>query len=514
MVNYEELPTHILYEKLRAYALGLKKSPTKAIIQYLIQNRGEGPNPQLYSALILYNTSAEDGSAPMTRALWDEMRAARIEPTSSNCEDVLKVLSVHPDYLFRHEVLDYMNERWFKLSVDALHDVVAGTLRERQLEFALDKLEELIEQRDAKPWIYDMAVYVLVEAGELNEALRILKLRVANCLNGPSSSLWHHFLDQASSLYNHEATEYVWKSQVESGYLIPPSGICENVMATAARHGDVQLATDVFRFLGDRKTVFNHSHYEMLIDAYVATGDIKTALHILCVMNDAGVVPSLPSTRSLTYYMSEEQRRSRWGFKVLYQLAQQKDKKIPRAGINAVIEASVRGAHFEDALEQYKALHAVCKFGPDRHTFNALLKGAVANDRKDIAMFLAAEMGALKVKPDSLTYDRLLLICIADKDCDGAMGYYGDMRARGWLPRRGTLNALVKTFALRKDLRAFKVLQDMVDAGHEVWKLKGWLRDHWEGPQYELDALFGSVDFEKDFDEDATRPMSIKAMSG
>src|SRR5690242_8658140 len=84
------------------------------------------------------------------------------------------------------------------------------------------------------------------------------------CVDSTSNAM-----DSTLTTIQHDAARIVWTTQVQPGYLKPPSGTCLNVLSVASRHGDVQLATDVFRLLTERETIFTTHHYELLIATYL-----------------------------------------------------------------------------------------------------------------------------------------------------------------------------------------------------------------------------------------------------
>ncbi|KAJ9666942.1 hypothetical protein H2201_003076 [Coniosporium apollinis] len=467
---------------------------TKKLVEFLVVERNERPNAKLFSALILANVDPVEGSAADVGALLSELRAEGLEPDAG-------ALAVHPDYILRSEILDFMRQRWFTLSSAGHHDVMAGLLREHQYEMALDRLDQMLQEgRPTQAWLLDMAVYLLAEAEEIDEALRIMQQRNASG-TAISASLWYHLLDKASSVFHvkpiyppeypspnraaltnpqYPATLYTWRRRVEPSYLNPPTGICLNVLTTASRAGDAQLATDVFRVLGNRGTVFDHTHYEALIETYIAASDLKTALSVLSIMAAANVVPDEGSTRPIFRYLRELPGGASEAFEILKAL-RESERIVPTAALNVVLEACIHHGELAEAIEAYKTLHLLCAQGPDTGTFNILLKGCNAAGRKDLAMFLAAEMNALSVKPDTLTYDRLLLACLKEEDYEDAMRYYDEMRAQGWVPRQGTFNAVVKRCAEAGDMRAWEVLGDMRDLGMAGERIQSWLEANWKG---------------------------------
>jgi pentatricopeptide repeat protein len=101
-------------------------------------------------------------------------------------------------------------------------------------------------------------------------------------------------------------------------------------------------------------------------------------------------------------------------------------------------------------------------------TFNILLRGAakpVAQKAFDLAMFLVSEMLAIGVRPDSLVYNRLIVICVQDEKLDHAYRYFDEMEELGFMPRPRTAELLAKTLAEGADGRCWEVLQRMQDRG-------------------------------------------------
>lgn len=278
----------------------------------------------------------------------------------------------------------------------------------------------------------------------------------------------------------HPSLQFVWQTRVAQQYLNPSSGQCLQVLNAASRESDVQLATDVFKLLSERGVTCNSLHYEMLLEAYVRSGDIYTALTVLCIMKKAKVLPDDRATRTLTKYLEQSSDLSAQAFSILQDL-EGRDRDIPTAACNSVLEATIESIGLEAAIEQYKTLHQLSPEGPNTNTFNILLSGCKTDHRKDTAMFLASEMLALKVKPDMLTYDHLLLICLQEDDYRDAFRYYNEMRELGLIPRRGTLQAMVRKCGEVGDERAWEILDAMKDMGFNHAKLTQWLVDNGKG---------------------------------
>jgi pentatricopeptide repeat protein len=212
-----QLPTHILYEHLRNEGAKGEFDEVFKICRVLVKDRGESPNNQMYNGILHSFVSSANGTAGKVRKVLDEMGfwqetfsgtdgRTKIELDARGCECVLEVLAVHPDYLLRVEILEYMKSRWFPLSDRGHNYVVAGMLRERHLEQALELLEEMVRKKmRIEDWLFDKALWMLLEFGEVEEAFYVLNLKggTQGRHNGTgsvklSSALWGALLDAAA----------------------------------------------------------------------------------------------------------------------------------------------------------------------------------------------------------------------------------------------------------------------------------------------------------------------------
>lgn len=417
--------TTSLYHLLRSMAIDGKTNRCREVAETLVRDRGERPSVQMYNALILSHLGHDEGSALRVIELLDDLKEDGFEPDTGTCHAVLKVLAVHVDHLLRTDVLDYMAQRWYTLSEDGAHDVAAGLFREGLFEQALRRLD-MMRQQDIpiQGWLLDMAIYTLSQANEIPEAYRIIRQRSDSGETNISRSLWLFFLDKASTARHHAGTALVWTSQVKQDYINPSSGICLNVLSTASQAGDAVMATEVFTHLSKRGTAFKPIHYELLINAYLSIDppDLKRALSILTIMPLEKLEPSVTETRSLYLHIRTHPDLTAEALNTLRTLHGQ-GRKIPIAALNLSIECYVHQGNLPEALKLYKQIHTFVpiaegakKSFANIETFNLLLKGCrVASTGPDAeqASFHVSELLALRVKPTSLTYDRLILVFVS-----------------------------------------------------------------------------------------------------
>ena len=257
----------------------------------------------------------------------------------------------------------------------------------------------------------------------------------------------------------------VWTTQVQPGYLKPATGTCVSVLLVASRYGDIQLATDVFRVLTERQITFNTHHYELLITTYLKAGDLSAALSAILIMFDAKLKVDSETCQPILSYLSQEgaeksqESRPMKAFTILQDFSAS-GRKVPVPAVNACIQASITHNHLEEGIEIYKALHTVSPSGPNTQTFNILFKGCSWAARKELAMFLANEMMQLGLKPDRITYDRLILICVETDSLGDALLYYEEMRASDMFPRPFTWEKLILQCIAASDERAVALLKE------------------------------------------------------
>ncbi|EAT79258.2 hypothetical protein SNOG_13374 [Parastagonospora nodorum SN15] len=448
-----QLPTSILYEHLREEGARGNFDEVFNICRVLVKDRDELPNKEMYNAILHSFASDSNGTAGKVRKVLDEMGfwaeedsingQTKIELDARGCECVLEALAVHPDYLLRTEILEYMKTRWFPLTPRGENYVVAGMLRERNFEQALEMLEGMANRQiKIENWLFHKAMWILLEHGEVEEAFYVLNLKDSCAL----------------------------VSITGRGFKATTCA-CFSVLAVAARHGDVPLATDVFRLLTERGTILTTHHYELLVKTYLNADDLSAALSVILIMADTNIKVDAGTCHPLLWYLRQEKKdessRPLRAFKILQDF-EASGRKVPTAAINACIQASLVLERFEEGIEIYKALHTVCHAGPDTQTFNILFQGCHKYVRKELAMFLANEMIELGLKPDRLTYDRLICVCLRGNDLEDALLYYEEMRStpiksgssRMMQPRRGTWGDLIMKCVEKRDDRAVALLKD------------------------------------------------------
>ena len=475
-------PKTQIYDQLYRQALNGRYENVQGIAEKIVKINGDSPNTRLYEALMLANTECWSGSADEVAGLLRNMADDAVDPNSAILHGALQALAIHPDYLLRGYVLHELRQRWLSLTQSGWHDVVVGLLRDRQIEKAVEAIERMQERGlKPQPWLLDTMLYALCSLEEFDEALRLLNHRLGSGDISISPTLWANVLDLASQALHYPLTRFVFDARIRTSYFNPSSGVCANILSTAARHGDTDLGTSILRLLSRRSgSPLQLHHYEALTETYVACKDLRRAFSLLTIMQAAGTPPTEGSTRSIFTYLSQCSRSPHRAHKTLY-LIRDEGRPIPIQAINVLIEAYIHHQKLTNALELYKSMQILsASLIPNIATFNNLLRGCAFHKRKDIAMFLAREMVALDIAPNALTYDRLLLICInTDQGLDNAWLYFDEMKAAGWAPRGGTAITLARKACAMGHQKIWDLIEDDKGRGLPSEKVRSLVKEFW-----------------------------------
>jgi hypothetical protein len=166
-----------------------------------------------------------------------------------------------------------MAKQWMSLTPSMEHFVTAGYIREGQLELALQGIEKMQQQKTpVEQWLYGLVIYSLCEVEDLDAVLRLLYSAEDERMDIPTYTL-HHILDKASECLHLDLTKRIWHDMVEPTYINPATGICYNVLLTAARAGDKALADSVCKVLAYRQSQPSELEYDLLEETYIKAGD-------------------------------------------------------------------------------------------------------------------------------------------------------------------------------------------------------------------------------------------------
>ncbi|PHH89891.1 hypothetical protein CDD83_5031 [Cordyceps sp. RAO-2017] len=286
-----------------------------------------------------------------------------MEPTAALCYGALAALAIHPDYHLRQEVVALMGEFWFPVHTAAKQNVMIGLLRDGQYELAYARLTEMIEQDDAvDPWVHDIFILVFGRLGFLDEMLLLLLRRrgvEGSDVDETMISLLSFALDVCSQAFHRQGTEFAWTAAVRNSLVQPPDGVVDNVLATAARHGDAVLATEALDMLSKRAwVVVRPFHYEAVAEAFAASGDVAGVLRILCIMQKNGTRLARLHTRAVKAALERSPELIGEAEATLRKLAA--EEALPMGLVAVVVEAIAERQGSEAAIDLYRDVTGLC----------------------------------------------------------------------------------------------------------------------------------------------------------
>ncbi|KAF4982741.1 hypothetical protein FZEAL_1694 [Fusarium zealandicum] len=321
------------------------------LVKFLVKKRDYPLDSFVYECMMHAMTDPK-GSAKGVRKLLADMASENVPATAALCCSALEALTVHPDYVLRQEVVDMMHNYWHEVTVPAKQNIAVGMLREGQYELALAKLTELFESKQrVELWVYDVFIVEFGRAGFLDETLQLLKRRKhAKGTDDAFRSLLYNALDIFSQAFHGEGTAFAWDYAVKNSLHNPSHAVLENVMATAAGHGDDVLATEAFEIISSRGRVSQH-HREALVDALANKGDVVGAFQALAAMEQSGARFGRGSTRSIYLAMKKNPTLIDEAASALSEM--HKEGLVPLQAVTVTVEATAQLSETEAAMPLY-----------------------------------------------------------------------------------------------------------------------------------------------------------------
>ncbi|KAF4587515.1 pentatricopeptide repeat protein [Ophiocordyceps camponoti-floridani] len=435
------------------------------IVRHMVGVRNQAPNLFIYECMM--DAMADPlGSADGVQKLLEDMQSQGIKPSLAICYSALAALAVHPDYKLRQDVLTLMRDLWFPVDTAAQQNVVVGLLRDEQYELAYARLMRMIEQ-DARieAWVLDLFIMVFGKLGYLDEMLVLMHHR--RTIEGASeevmTTLFYYLLDVCSEAFHLDGTVFAWEATVKNSKVQPPDGIVENVLATAARHGKPQLATEALDMLSKRAWNLLPHHYEAVVEAFAASGDMAGALRILCIMRrKRDILIKRDHTRSLKQAMEQSPTLVARAEAAARALAA--EQKLPTALVGAIVEARAEISDSEAAMPLYNDMSSLCDTAADPLTMQTLMEHTTSNDtlRTIACQYAASVPPGSDPRRHPRDYIKLIPACAAAGEMDLAFRFaihaVGSGRSREPLT---WFKPLMDYAAAREDSRIWLIVEEL-----------------------------------------------------
>lgn len=232
------------------------------MLRELIEVRHIQPETRHYDALILANREARHGSADALYPILAEMEREKVGIGASTLSAVLELLSIHPDAQLLTSIIHTFSTQWADTTIADKINVILILSRLNQFEFALTHLEHLIStsppptnylESPIPKYLYTTIVYRLASSSVSDHTATLHLLYLLTDNNLPiSNTCISYILDCAAEALHLDLTLYLWRSHVDTNYIVPSTGLCRNALLTAARSTNSELATKAGRVLERR----------------------------------------------------------------------------------------------------------------------------------------------------------------------------------------------------------------------------------------------------------------------
>lgn len=249
----------------------------------------------------------------------------------------------------------------------------------------------------------------------------------------------------------------------------PSDGIIENVLGTAARNADAQLATEALDLISQRTRAQSH-HYEAVVEAFTGSGDLAAAIRTLCIMRDNGIRISRANTRTIYQALLSRPELLEGAEEVVREAA--RARPVHRAIVAVVIDSIAQIHGSEKALRLYRDLPTLCgaeslnaTMAQDLiiHSAEAATTTLLTKEYKD---HIAENQDPIR---NVSTYNLLIAKCAEAGEMDLAFRFTKQAMAAGISKSRSSkwISVLVEQAITREDSRVWPIVDSLLSSGDE-----------------------------------------------
>ena len=134
------------------------------------------------------------------------------------------------------------------ITPDLQYAIIAGMIREGQLELAQEKM---IDLGKLPTWLHVLFIHALCDQKDFEAILHLTYNLQDHNIHLPRPT-WLHVLQQASRHDHYDLTYRIWLDHVEPMYIIPDVHCCVRVLELASRDAQPKLAESAMAVLEDR----------------------------------------------------------------------------------------------------------------------------------------------------------------------------------------------------------------------------------------------------------------------
>ncbi|KAI6157784.1 hypothetical protein BKA82DRAFT_4061395 [Pisolithus tinctorius] len=422
------------------------------------------PDLTIYNSLLA--CIAEEGLPLEAWAVIDDMIAVGILPDRQSYHHVLHASRWSP-LEATWETLEKMVDRGVPPNEQTYALIIKRITTTEGVELALQFMHEMAKRGFTSDLTATQDVIKL--AAHLNFprlAIDIAQNFEAHSVRRIDSEAWISCLVSSAELFYADGVQKCWEKAIHEMNLTPDEGTCIAVLHTCARHGLADLATDVIRVLRSIGVDWQEHHFAPLLEAFARVGKLKEAFGTLHLLRSNGIVPLPETTQPITDILKGDVDAVDGVWKILDELRDE-GHTIDAAAINTVIEASIALGDLQRAVGAYKAFREYAS-KPDVETFNHLLQGCINTCHRELGDKLLLDLKQANVRPNALTYERTILLCLTQPTYEDAFFYLEEMKAQKIVPPLRVYDAIIRTCVVAGDSRYSLALAELEQCGYTL----------------------------------------------
>ena len=305
---------------------------------------------------------------------------------------------------------------------------------------------------------YTMLCELHLQFGDVDALMRSVdkmevafpKASVQTCLN---------MLMKAIELEHLPAVKKSWDLMVNRYNVNVGIGMLTMVLHCAARLGDPAFARTLMVRLHGLNAHLTEEHFVLFIEACVRGGEIPAALKSLCLVNQTAI-PKLKDLALLSQAIAEDSVAVDKAFDTLQEIRNGGEAQVNTAAVNVIIQAAVLLHDTRRAISTYSDISAFsCK--PNSDTYESLLLLCLNENQPDLATKFLDEMTELGLQKTRRMYDRLIRLYLKAQDYERAFPTLEEMKIAGHQPSESLYEALILKCAEESDGRAAVASQEM-----------------------------------------------------
>ncbi|KAI8393853.1 uncharacterized protein BYT42DRAFT_488631 [Radiomyces spectabilis] len=407
------------------------------------------------------------GMLDMILPLLNDMEKRAVRPDIHVMNKALYLAAQAGDAILQAEVLARMEKYDIKPTKKSYMCMIWCMRNNMELERALDTLD-VMEQQKIEPSVTSYLHIIDLAVHSAQSAVAYYLLQKAEHLPefaAKDKYLYMQVLRCAAVNDDYTIAKASWQVAVNEKKIRPDDGVCLHVLRLAGKHGDVRLANDVIRQVGEMGFCYTHMHFEPLVQAFASTMDLKRTFRIFSVMRQTGVQPNKNTAAPVVYKLGRDVNAIRQARESLLELAQEDAADI--IAFNAILHAFAFNGQTEETIETYRN---VSKFRvtPDVDTLNAVLDACIHSKNYANGVEILKEFQQVGIAMTATSLSKMVTLSLTQDNYEDAFKYLEETKSLGLVPLRGCYYMLVKKLARTNDPRLPTVIEDMKACGYEI----------------------------------------------